>query len=90
MNNTIEIVGLIAALLTTIAFLPQVVKTWKTKDVEGLSLSMYTIFLTGVLLWLAYGIMIGSLPVIIANALTALSGAFLVFCKVRYRKQEVV
>ena len=89
MNSTIELIGLLAALLTTSAFLPQVLKTWKTKDVEGLSLSMYAIFLSGVLLWLVYGIMINSMPVIIANALTALSGAFLIFCKLKFRNKAI-
>ncbi len=84
MTSTVEFLGLVAAVLTTSAFLPQVYQTWKTKNVEGLSLAMYTVFFMGVILWLAYGIMINSLPVIAANALTAISGGFLIYCKIKY------
>ncbi len=86
MEYQVEFIGLVAATLTTSAFLPQVYKTWKTKDVEGLSLVMYIVFLTGVLLWLYYGILIDSLPVIIANTITAFSGGFLIYFKLKYRK----
>lgn len=88
MTNSIEFLGLFAALLTTIAFLPQVYQTWKTKDVEGLSLAMYGIFFIGVLAWLGYGILINSFPVIVANALTAVSGGFLIYCKLKYSRKS--
>ena len=67
-----EILGLIAATLTTISFMPQVYKTWKTKSTEGLSLTMYLILFIGVVLWLIYGIHLKSLPVILANGITSL------------------
>ena len=89
MTINIEFLGLFAAILTTSAFLPQVYKTWKTKDVEGLSLAMYAVFFVGVLAWLAYGILINSFPVIIANALTAVSGGFLIYCKLKYSAKSV-
>ena len=66
-----EIIGLIAAVCTTFAFVPQVMKVWKTKQTKGLSLRMYSIMFTGILLWLVYGILIGSLSIILANVVTA-------------------
>ncbi len=71
-------VGLVAGTLTTIAFLPQLIHTWQTKSAKDVSLSMFLIFCTGVLLWLIYGFMIQSLPVILANGVTlVLAGAIL-------------
>ncbi len=67
MIDAIEILGLIAALLTTASFLPQVYKTWKTKSTESLSLTMLLIFVTGVFCWLVYGFLIDSFPIILAN-----------------------
>ncbi|WP_299243496.1 SemiSWEET transporter [uncultured Aquimarina sp.] len=85
MINPVEILGLIAAILTTAAFLPQVYKTWKTKSAESLSLSMLLIFESGVLCWLVYGYLIDSLPVIFANFITAISGFLLLYFKFRYK-----
>ncbi|WP_298310870.1 SemiSWEET family sugar transporter [uncultured Aquimarina sp.] len=85
MINPVEILGLIAAILTTAAFLPQVYKTWKTKSAESLSMSMLLIFESGVLCWLVYGYLIGSLPVILANFVTAISGFLLLYFKFRYK-----
>lgn len=77
--------GLLAGALTTVAFIPQVVKIWKTKHARDISLGMFAIFSSGVLLWLFYGIRIGSLPVIVANAVTlGLSLTILVF-KIKYK-----
>ncbi len=71
-------VWLIAGVLTTIAFLPQVRHTWETKSAKDISLRMFLLFCTGVLLWLIYGYMIDSLPVMLANGVTlVLSGAIL-------------
>ncbi len=71
MIASIEIIGFIAAILTTGAFVPQVFKIWKTKNTDGLSLSMYLIMFFGVLLWLMYGITIKSPSMIFANGITA-------------------
>lgn len=87
MNVIIELIGLVAATLTTSAFVPQVYKTWKTKDVEGLSLVMYIVFFVGVVLWLIYGILITSLPMIVANCFTTLLGGLLIYLKLKYRKK---
>ena len=75
-----EIIGLIAAVCTTFAFIPQVMKVWKTKLTKDLSLRMYFIMLVGILLWLVYGIRIDSLSIILANLVTAtLVGIILVY-----------
>ena len=75
-----EIIGLIAAVCTTFAFIPQVIKVWKTKQTMDLSLRMYCIMFIGILLWLIYGIRIDSLSIILANVVTAiLVGTILVY-----------
>lgn len=84
----IEIIGLIAAVLTTAAFLPQVYKTWKTKDVSALSLPMLILFFTGIVLWLVYGIYIESLSMIIANSITIVSSLMLLYFKITYGKNS--
>ena len=70
--NCVEIIGFIAAILTTGAFLPQVYKTWKTKDVSGLSLPMLLIFYIGIVCWLVYGFLMGSPSMIFANTITVI------------------
>ena len=67
-----EVIGLSAAFLTTSAFIPQVYKIYKEKNADGISLTMYIILFIGVILWLVYGLLIGSLSIIIANGVTAL------------------
>ena len=80
-----EIIGLIAASLTTAAFVPQVYKTWKTKLVDELSLTMYLVFFTGIVLWLIYGILISSLSIILANTITGLLVLLLIYFKIKYK-----
>lgn len=82
-----EIIGFSAAILTTAAFLPQVYKTWKTKDVSGLSLPMLVMFFVGVFLWLVYGVYKESSSMISANAVTVLSAFFLMYFKIKYDKK---
>jgi MtN3 and saliva related transmembrane protein len=65
-----ELIGLIAAVCTTFAFLPQVIKVWKTKQTKDLSLRMYTIMFIGICLWFVYGLRINSLSIILANIVT--------------------
>ncbi|MFI1772962.1 SemiSWEET family sugar transporter [Thalassobellus citreus] len=81
-----EIIGFIAAILTTAAFLPQVYKTWKTKDVSGLSLPMLIIFFIGIVGWLIYGILKESPSMIFANSITIVSSFLLLFFKIKYHK----
>lgn len=65
-----DILGTIAGILTTIAFIPQVLQTWKTRNVEGVDAGMYIIFTSGVAMWIAYGVSILSVPVIFFNSIT--------------------
>lgn len=79
-----ELVGYGAAILTTLSFVPQAWLTFRTRDVRGISLGMYSVFTVGVALWLLYGWMMGAWPIVIANAVTlALAGVILTM-KVRY------
>ncbi len=78
----VETSGLVAALLTTIAFLPQVVRTWRQGG-EGLSYIMLALFLAGATLWLLYGIALGSLPIILGNCVTALQVLMMLALKLR-------
>ena len=78
-------IGSIAAILTTFAFLPQVVKVIKTKDTESIALGMYLMQVLGIALWLAHGLVIQDLPLILANSVSfILSGTILVY-KIRYK-----
>jgi MtN3 and saliva related transmembrane protein len=73
-----DMVGYAAAILTTVSFVPQALKSWQTRDLSGVSLAMYSLFTLGVALWLVYGVMLGSWPIIAANAITlALAGVVL-------------
>ncbi|APZ41909.1 SemiSWEET transporter [Acidihalobacter ferrooxydans] len=74
----IDSIGLAAGALTTVAFLPQVIKVWRTRSARDLSLGMYFTFTLGVALWLIYGILLHAWPIILANAVTLLlAGAIL-------------
>lgn len=84
MDST-ELIGMIAAFFTTIAFLPQAIKVIKTKNTQDLSLSMYSILCTGLLLWLIYGIQIDSLPIIIANGITLILSSTILIVKIKYK-----
>lgn len=83
--DPIQIVGLAAGMLTTIAFLPQVLKTWKSRSAKDLSLGMFSLFCLGVALWLAYGILVWDIPVIAANMLTLMLASTLLFFKLRFK-----
>jgi len=78
-----EIIGFLAAFCTTISFVPQVIRTIRTKDTKGISLLMYSIFVVGVGLWLVYGIMIDDLPMTIANVITLGLAIIILTLKVR-------
>lgn len=83
--SAIMILGLVAAVLTTIAFVPQVFKTWKSKSAGDLSLGMYLILTTGVILWLIYGILKEDIPIIAANVVTLSLALTLLYFKLFYR-----
>jgi len=82
MFTLIECLGLTAGMLTTFSFLPQVIKIWQTRDVGSISLLMYSIFCFGVILWLIYGIALGSIALIIANGFTLCFSASILFLKI--------
>ena len=88
-SQLIEVVGFIAAILTTAAFLPQALHSWKTRDLSGISLNMYVTFTIGVTLWLAYGFLIKSLPVIAANIITLPTTLVILFLKVKDMRSKV-
>jgi MtN3 and saliva related transmembrane protein len=77
--------GLIAGALTTVAFIPQVIKIWKTKHATDISLGMFAIFSGGVLLWLFYGIEIDAVPVIVANGITLGLSLTILFFKIKFK-----
>lgn len=77
-----ELIGYSAATLTTVSFLPQAVKTLKTRDTESLSLGMYALFTSGVLLWLIYGLYLANMAIIVANAVTFLLAASILSVKI--------
>jgi len=79
-----ELLGSLAGICTTAAFVPQVWQVWKTRSTKDISLTMYVVFVSGVALWLVYGVLIGSLPVIIANAVTLLLAFFILVMKLKY------
>ena len=81
----INYVGFFAAFCTTIAFVPQAIKVYKSKSTKDISLYMFLIFTVGVLSWLIYGIIIYNLPVILANAATLALSLFILIYKLRYK-----
>ncbi len=82
---TPELVGYLAAALTTASFAPQALHTFKTKDVSGISLGMYSAFTLGVALWLVYGLLLGAWPIVAANAITLSLAGLILAMKLRYR-----
>ena len=86
--DAIEIIGLIAAVLTTAAFVPQVYKTWKTKDVKAISLTMFIAMFVGVILWLIYGIYKNSLSMLVANSVTASLVLVIIVLKIKYNRRN--
>jgi MtN3 and saliva related transmembrane protein len=84
MDISVEIIGVIGATLTTASFVPQVYKMVKTKSVEGISLTMYSVFFVGILFWLYYGIKIDSFSVILANTVTGILVVIILLYRIIY------
>ena len=82
--DTITMIGLVAGTLTTIAFVPQLTKTWRSRSAKDISLGMFLIFCSGVFLWLVYGILMEALPIILANAVTLILSSAILMLKLRY------
>lgn len=90
MTTLFDTIGYLAALSTTLSFLPQAILTLRTRDTDSLSLSMYGIFTFGVLLWLIYGIYLHNPAIAISNAITLLLSASILYVKIvnTWRKRE--
>lgn len=80
-----DIVSLVAGTLTTVSFLPQAIKTIRSRDTKGISLFMYVIFTAGVLLWLIYGLATSQWAIIISNLITFLLASVILVLKIRFR-----
>ncbi len=81
-----DLIGSLAACLTTVSFVPQAWLSFRTRDVSGISLGMYSVFTAGVALWLAYGWLLGSWPMVIANTITLALALMILGMKLRYRR----
>lgn len=84
--NMVEMIGILAGCCTTASFVPQVLHSWRTKSVKDISLRMYLLLSSGILLWLVYGFNIGSLSVVLANSVTFVLVVSILIMKVRYSK----
>ncbi|MEW6648399.1 MAG: SemiSWEET transporter [Pseudomonadota bacterium] len=80
-----NLLGLLAGTLTTASFLPQVIKTWRSRSAGDISLVMFALFSLGVLLWIVYGFTVGAVPVIVANVITLLLSLTILIFKIRYK-----
>lgn len=83
-----DMLGYLAGTLTTAALVPQVWRTFRTKDVSGISLRMYSIFTTGIAVWLAYGIFLKETPMMMANGVSLVLACAVLVMKLRYRKRD--
>ncbi len=83
-----ELIGYTAAFLTTASFLPQAIKTIKTRDTSGISFAMYLMFVVGVGFWLAYGVLLGNWVIIIANIITLILSGVVLVMKIFNCKRE--
>ena len=81
---SLEWLGYIAATLTTLAFVPQALKTIRSRDTGGISLGMYVVFTVGIVFWFGYGIVLGSWPMIVSNAITFMLAATILALKLRH------
>ena len=81
----VNIVGFTAGALTTIAFVPQVIKIWKSKRASDISMGTFAIFSFGVTMWLLYGIQLGAVPIILANGMTLVLSLIILFFKIKYK-----
>lgn len=82
------VVGLLAGLLTTGAFLPQIIKTMQTKSVKNISLGMYIVYLIGVVMWFIYGFMIDQIAILICNSFSLVFGLIMLIMKLKYNGEN--
>ena len=86
-RDTMEIFGIAAGFCTTASFVPQVIRTWKTKSVEDISLRMYLLLCLGIILWIVYGLLVQSLSVVLANVVTFCLAFSVLVMKFRYGRR---
>lgn len=86
--SLVDAIGTVAAVLTTAAFVPQVWLTFKTRDVSGVSLAMYSAFTVGIALWLVYGLMMNAWPIVVANAVTLALAISILAMKLTFGKKS--
>ena len=84
-SNLTETIGIVAAVLTTASFVPQVWHSFKTRDVSGVSLGMYSVFTVGISLWLVYGVLLRAWPLILANGITLALASAILLMKLRFK-----
>jgi MtN3 and saliva related transmembrane protein len=84
--DAVNILGLVAGSLTTVSFVPQVIKTWRTRSAKDISWGMFLLFSSGVLLWVFYGIATGAFPVIVANVVIFALALTVIVLKFRFRQ----
>jgi len=89
MEGLIDGIGLVAGLLTTTAFIPQVWKIYRTKSGKDISGRMFSLFSFGIVLWLVYGILLKSVPLILSNAVTLILSLTILWLKIRYRRSSI-
>jgi len=83
--DILTILGLMAGALTTIAFLPQMYKTWQSKSAKDVSFIMLITFMSGLLLWLIYGLALNALPIILANGISFIFNLIILVLKIKYK-----
>jgi MtN3 and saliva related transmembrane protein len=81
----VTILGLVAGTLTTLSFLPQLLKAWKSRSTHDISIGMFSLLAVGIMLWIVYGIVTADVPVIVANTVTLVFVSLILALKLRYR-----
>ena len=84
-ENFITLLGLCAGTLTTISFLPQLIKAWKSRSTHDISIGMFSLLAVGIVLWIVYGAVTSDIPVIVANSVTLVFVGLILALKLRYR-----
>ena len=83
--SAVTILGLVAGTLTTLSFLPQLLKAWKSRSTHDISIGMFSLLAVGIALWIVYGVVTSDLPVIVANSVTLVFVGLILALKLRYR-----
>lgn len=86
-SNLTTTLGLVAGVLTTIAYLPQLIKIWQSKSADDLSWSMLIILCAGIILWLVYGFSVRDIPIVAANIVTFVLASIILVLKIRYKQE---